>query len=106
MKCWPGCASVASTIRWYMQIDAARFGSDLSLRRRSATSSSFSNVRLKLHDLLHEAREEDGVARLVDLLRGEEVLLLLARRGVDVRREVVGHRVLAVEEQRVHPQRP
>ena len=57
------------------------------------------------HDLVHEALEEDGVARLVDLLRGEEVLLLLARRGVDERRQVVGHRVLAVEEQRVVPQR-
>ena len=45
------------------------------------------------------------MARLVDLLGGQEVLLLLARGGVDVRREVVGDRVLAVEEQRVEPQR-
>ena len=56
-------------------------------------------------DLVHPAMEEDRVARLVDLLRGEEVLLLLQRRGVDVRREVVGDGVLAVEEQRVEPQR-
>ena len=54
---------------------------------------------------MHEALEEDGVARLVDLLGGEEVLLLLARRGVDERREVVGDGVLAPEEQRVVPQR-
>jgi hypothetical protein len=44
-----------------------------------------------LHDLAHEAAEEHGVTRLVHLLRGQEVLLLLARRGVDVRRQVVGH---------------
>ena len=55
--------------------------------------------------LAEEAREEDRMARLVDLLRGEEVLLLLERRGVDVGREVVGDRVLAVEEHRVGPQR-
>ena len=52
-------------------------------------------------DLVHEALEEDRVARLVDLLGAEEVLLLLARGGVDERREVVGDRVLAVEEHRV-----
>jgi hypothetical protein len=57
-----------------------------------------------LDDLLHEAMEEDRVARLVDLLGGQEVLLLLARRGVDERREVVGDRVLAVEEHRVVPE--
>ena len=39
-----------------------------------------------LDDLVHEAVEEDRVARLVDLLGGEEVLLLLARGGVDERR--------------------
>ena len=49
-----------------------------STRRRRPTTSS------------HEALEEDRVARLVDLLGGEEVLLLLARGGVDERREVVG----------------
>jgi hypothetical protein len=49
--------------------------------------------------------EEDGVPRLVDLLRGEEVLLLLLRRRVDVGGEVVGHRVLAEEEHRVDPER-
>src|SRR5262249_23764776 len=38
-------------------------------------------------------------------LGGEEVLLLLARGGVDVRREVVGDRVLAVEEEGVQPER-
>ena len=58
-----------------------------------------------LDHLVHEAVEEHRVARLVDLLGGEEVLLLLARRGVDERRQVVGHRVLAVEEHRVVPQR-
>ena len=58
-----------------------------------------------LHDLLHEAAEEDGVARLVHLLGGQEVLLLLARGGVDERRQVVRHRVLAVEEHRVVPER-
>jgi hypothetical protein len=41
-----------------------------------------------LDDLAHEAPEEDGVASFVDLLRGQEVLLLLARGGVDVRGEV------------------
>ena len=56
-------------------------------------------------DLLHEALEEDRVAGLVDLLGGEEVLLLLQRRGVDVGGEVVGDRVLAPEEQAVVPQR-
>ena len=45
------------------------------------------------------------MAGLVDLLRGEEVLLLLERRGVDVRRERVGDGVLAVEEQREDPHR-
>jgi hypothetical protein len=55
---------------------------------------------------VHEALEEDRVARLVDLLGGQEVLLLLQRGGVDVGREVVGDRVLAVEEERVEPQRP
>src|SRR4029079_10017970 len=56
-------------------------------------------------DLVQEALEEDAVAGLVGLLGGEEVLLLLARRGVDVGREVVGDRVLAVEEERVEPER-
>ena len=56
-------------------------------------------------DLLHEALEEDRVAGLVDLLGGEEVLLLLQRRGVDVGGEVVGDGVLAPEEQAVVPQR-
>jgi hypothetical protein len=55
--------------------------------------------------LVHEALEEHAVARLVDLLRGEKVLLLLARRGVDVRAERVCDGVLAVEEQREQPQR-
>ena len=45
------------------------------------------------------------MARLVDLLGGEEVLLLLQRRGVDVGGEVVGDGVLAPEEQAVVPQR-
>ncbi len=54
-------------------------------------------------DLLHEALEEDRVARLVDLLGRQEVLLLLARGGVDVGGEVVGDGVLAPEEQAVVP---
>jgi len=45
------------------------------------------------------------VARLVDLLGGEEVLLLLERRRVDVGREVVGDRVLTPEEEAVVPER-
>src|SRR2546427_12306779 len=45
------------------------------------------------------------MARLVYLLGGEEVLLLLARRRVDVGREVVCDRVLAPKEQAVVPQR-
>jgi hypothetical protein len=49
--------------------------------------------------------EEDRVPRLVDLLGGEEVLLLLLRCRVDVGREVVGDRVLSVEEHRVDPER-
>jgi len=56
-------------------------------------------------DLVHEAMKEDGMAGLVDLLRGEKVLLLLQRDGLDVRREVAGDGVLAMEEQRVEPQR-
>ena len=56
-------------------------------------------------DLVHEALEEDGVARLVDLLRGEEILLLLTGSGVDERREVVRDGVLAPEEEGVVPQR-
>ena len=38
------------------------------------------------------------MAGLVDLLRGQEILLLLGRRRVDIGREVFGHGVLAVEE--------
>ena len=56
-------------------------------------------------DLLHEALEEDRVAGLVDLLGGQEVLLLLQRGSVDVGGEVVGDRVLAPEEQAVVPHR-
>jgi hypothetical protein len=56
-------------------------------------------------DLLEEAAEEDGVASLVDLLRREEVLLLLGRGGLDVGGKAVGDRVLAVEEHRVDPHR-
>src|ERR687896_959848 len=54
--------------------------------------------------LVHEAAEEHGVARLVHLLRGQEVLLLLERRRVDAGREAVGHGVLTPEEERVVPQ--
>ena len=56
-------------------------------------------------DLVHEALEEHRVAGLVDLLGGEEVLLLLQGGGVDVGGEVVGDGVLAPEEQAVVPQR-
>ncbi len=61
-------------------------------------------VAAGLRDLAHEAREQHRVTSLVDLLGGEEVLLFLARGRVDERRQVVGHRVLAVEEHRVRPQ--
>ena len=125
MKCWPGWASVASTMKWYIVTARASAVRERSLRSSPVTSSSISNVLRKpqvssgsvaaqragdravaaLDDLVHEAVEEDGVARLVDLLGGEEVLLLLARGGVDERREVVGDGVLAVEEHRVVPQR-
>ncbi len=57
-----------------------------------------------VHDLRHEAREEDGVAGLVDLLGGEEVLLVLTRCGVDVGSQIGCDAVLAVEEHRVVPQ--
>ena len=50
-------------------------------------------------DFVHEAVEEDAVARFVNLLRGDEVLLLLKRSGVDVGREAVGDCILAVEEE-------
>ena len=126
MKCWPGCASSASTTMWYI-VTRARQRDRATVSDRSAPviSSSSANVFRKPHvssgsvarspprdrpvaapdDLVHEALEEDRVARLVDLLGGEEVLLLLPRGGVDERREVVGDRVLAVEEHRVVPQR-
>ena len=61
------------------------------------------DVALDADDLLEEAVEEDGVAGLVDLLGGEEVLLLLFRGGLDVGGEAVGDCVLAVEEHRVDP---
>jgi hypothetical protein len=57
------------------------------------------------HHLTHEATEQHGVTCLINLLRGEKVLLLLAGGGVDVGGEVVGDRVLAMEEHRVRPQR-
>ena len=125
MKCWPGWASSASTTRWYIVTARARATRDVSRRSAPVISSSSAKVFLKPHvssgcdglqaagdrpvadadDLLHEALEEDRVARLVHLLGGEEVLLLLARGGVDERGEVVGHRVLADEEHRVVPER-
>ena len=46
-----------------------------------------------------------AMAGLIDLLRRQEVLLLLLGRGVDVGGEIVGDRVLAVEEHGVRPQR-
>ena len=75
------------------------------LGRRSAKATGERTVA-DADDLVHEAMKEDGVARLVDLLGREKVLLLLQRRRVDVGRQVVGDQVLAVEEQRVEPQRP
>ena len=59
----------------------------------------------KAYDLIHEAVEENAVARLVNLLRRDEVLLLLKRGGVDVGREAVGDSVLTVEEERKEPHR-
>ena len=126
MKCWPGWASSASTTRWYIvtarasavreRSRAQRAGHLVEQRERLAEAPG--QLRLGRprappaidpvaapDDLVHEALEEHRVARLVDLLRGEEVLLLLARGGVDERREVVGDRVLADEEHRVVPQR-
>src|ERR1019366_3290060 len=82
--------------------DLAKARCELGLDRGEATGH---RAVADPADLLHEALEEDGVARLVDLLGGQEVLLLLAWRGVDVRREVVGDRVLPPEEQAVVPQR-
>src|SRR5439155_11945778 len=55
--------------------------------------------------LAHETREEHGVTCLVDLLRDEEVLLLLEWRGLDVRGQSVGNGVLAPEEEGVVPER-
>jgi hypothetical protein len=55
--------------------------------------------------LVHEALEEDRMPCLVDLLGGQEVLLLLQRRRVDVGREIVRYSVLAPEEQGVVPKR-
>ena len=102
----------------------ASFGRERSRRSSSAIRSSRSNTLRKPQvsfgrvciqrradvgpgagDLAHEPREQHRVARLVDLLGGQEVLLLLARGGVDERGQVVGDGVLAVEEQRVGPQR-
>ncbi|CAB5031039.1 unannotated protein [freshwater metagenome] len=40
----------------------------------------------KANNFIHEAVEEDAVARLVNLLRSDEVLLLFKRRRVDVGR--------------------
>ena len=125
MKCWPGWASSASTTTWYIVTARASATRERSVRSAPVISSSSAKVLRKPHvssgsvarsaagdravaaadDLVHEAVEEDRVAGLVDLLGGEEVLLLLARGGVDERREVVGDRVLAVEEHRVVPQR-
>ena len=125
MKCWPGWASSASTTTWYIVTARASATRDRSVRSAPVISSSSAKVLRKPQvssgstarrppamvpsprpdDLVHEALEEDRVARLVDLLGGQEVLLLLARRGVDERRQVVGDRVLAVEEHRVVPQR-
>jgi hypothetical protein len=109
---------------WYIVIALASMRGERSLRSSSAISSSRPNVLrwpqvssdcveqpgaeravADADDLVHEAVKEDGVARLVDLLRRQEVLLLLQRGGVDVGRQVVGDGVLAVEEQRVEPQR-
>jgi hypothetical protein len=63
------------------------------------------DIGARARDLAHEPREQHGVPRLVDVLGGEEVLLLFARGRVNERRQVVGYRVLAVEEQGVRPQR-
>ena len=61
------------------------------------------DVALDADDLLEEAVEEDGVAGLVDLLGGEEVLLLLLGGRLDIGGEAVGDRILAIEEHRVDP---
>ena len=123
--CWPGCASVPSTTTWYSVTasasmrgewsrpqprgDPVEVAEELAVAPRQLRHGRAQPARQRpvAHpdDLVQEAMKEHRVARLVDLLGREEVLLLLERRGVDVRRQVVGDRVLAVEEQRVQPQR-
>ncbi len=47
MKCWPGCASSASTTRWYIVTARASATRDLSRRSSSVISSSSAKVFLK-----------------------------------------------------------
>jgi hypothetical protein len=82
--------------------DLAEAGGQLRLDR--AQAAGHGAVADPAH-LLHEALEEDSVAGLVDLLGGEEILLLHQWRRVDVGGEVVRYGVLAPEEQAVVPQR-
>src|ERR1041384_4398557 len=92
MKCWPGCASVASTMKWYIVTARASAVRERSLRSSPVTSSSISKVLRKPHV------SSGSVA-------ARAPAIVPARRGGDERREVVGDRVLAVEEHRVVPQR-
>ena len=49
MKCWPGCASVASTTKWYMTTACASLVRERSRRSSSTTWWSISNVLRKPH---------------------------------------------------------
>jgi hypothetical protein len=47
MKCWPGCASVASTTRWYSVTARASAVRERSRRSSPVTRSSISKVFTK-----------------------------------------------------------
>jgi len=47
MKCWPGWASVASTMKWYIVTARARAARERSRRSASVTSCSIANVLRK-----------------------------------------------------------
>jgi hypothetical protein len=61
---------------------AAIAPAEVGMRRRERLGDAVAGA----DHVLEEAVEEDRMACLVDLLRREEVLLLLLRRGVDVGR--------------------
>ncbi len=49
MKCWPGWASVASTMKWYIVTACASLVRERSRRSSSTTRSSIANVFTKPH---------------------------------------------------------